>query len=79
MDYLIFSTLTELDFDEIVLNAGGRRYTSDPSIKELNCDYIFDDAVIELKMIEEEPADKKVKQEKLANLFRSDIKTLILQ
>jgi len=78
MEYLSFSLLTETDFDEVIMNAGGKRYTDDLTIQELNCDYILDDAVIELKIIEEEPINKKVKQEKLAKLFRSDIKTVIL-
>ena len=78
MEYLLFSQLTETDFDEIVLSVGGRRYTEDLNIQDLNCDYILDDAVIELKIIEEEPVGKKTKQEKLANLFRSDTKTVIL-
>ncbi|MDD2699440.1 MAG: hypothetical protein PHF17_11630 [Arcobacteraceae bacterium] len=78
MEYLNFSSLTEEDFTEIVLNVGGRRYTDDPKIKELNCDYILDDAVIELKIIEEEPIEKKTKQEKLAKLFPSQAKTVVL-
>jgi len=78
MEYLNFSLLNETDFDEVVINAGGRRYTDDPAIQELNCDYILNDTVIELKIIEEEPIDKITKQEKLAKLFRSDIKTVIL-
>lgn len=78
MEYLNFSVLTERDFDEVVLNVGGRRYTDDPTIQESNCDYILSDTVIELKIIEEEPIEKKTKQEKLAKLFRSDIKTVIL-
>ena len=78
MDYLFFSQLTETDFDEVVLSVGGRRYTEDPTIQDLNCDYILDDTVIELKIIEEEPIEKKTKQEKLAKLFRSDFKTVIL-
>lgn len=78
MEYLLFSQLTEADFDEIVLSVGGRRYTEDPKIKDLNCDYILEDAVIELKIIEEEPIEKKTKQEKLANLFSSATKTVIL-
>ena len=61
MEYLSFSLLTETDFDEVIMNAGGRRYTDDLTIQELNCDYILDDAVIELKIIEEEPINKKVK------------------
>ena len=78
MEYLNFSLLTETDFDEVVLNVGGRRYADDPDIQELNCDYILEDTVIELKIIEEEPIEKTSKQEKLAVLFRSDIKTVIL-
>jgi hypothetical protein len=78
VEYLNFSLLTETDFDEVVLNVGGRRYTDDPDIRELNCDYILEDTVIELKIIEEEPIEKTSKQEKLAVLFRSDIKTVIL-
>lgn len=78
MEYLSFSLLTEEDFDEVVVNAGGKRYTDNPSINELNCDYIFEDAVIELKIIEEEPIEKETKQIKIANLFRSDLQTVIL-
>ncbi len=78
MEYLLFSHLTETDFDKAVLSVGGRRYTDDPTIQDLNCDYILDDTVIELKIIEEEPIEKKTKQEKIAKLFRSDIKTVIL-
>ena len=81
MEYLKFSLLTEKDFDEIIINAGGKRYTDDPKIQVKNCDYIFDDTVIELKIIEEEPIDKKVKQEKLAKLFSqtSKAKTIVLE
>jgi hypothetical protein len=78
MEYLNFSRLTESDFDEVVLEVGGRRYTDDPTIQEMNCDYILEDTVIELKIIEEEPLEKAIKQRKLAELFRSDIKTVIL-
>ncbi len=80
MEYIHFSKLTEDDFDDIILNAGGKRYTDDPKIKVKNCDYILDDTVIELKIIEEEPIEKKSKQEKLAKLFSqiSDAKTIVL-
>ncbi len=78
MEYLLFSQLTETDFDEIVLSAGGKRFNEDPNIQHLNCDYILDDAVIELKIVEEEPIEKTTKQEKLARLFRSNTKTVIL-
>jgi len=69
MEYLQFSSLTEKDFDEIVIDAGGRRYTDDLKIQELNCDYVLDDAVVELKIIEEEPIGKKEKQKRLIELF----------
>ena len=79
MDYLEFSSLTEKDFDEIIFNAGGKRYTDNSSIqKGLNCDYILDDAVIELKIIEEEPIVKKQKQEKFVNLFPAYAETVLL-
>jgi len=80
MEYIHFSKLTEDDFDDIILNAGGKRYTDDPKIKVKNCDYILDDVVIELKIIEEEPIEKKSKQEKLAKLFSqiSEAKTIVL-
>ncbi len=78
MEYLSFSLLTETDFDEIVSSAGGERYANDSKYQELNCDYTLDDAVIELKITEEEPIEKTTKQVKLAKLFRSDVKTVIL-
>ncbi len=80
MEYLNFSLLTEDDFDNVIINAGGKRYTDDPKIQVKNCDYILDNAVIELKIIEEEPIEKKSKQEKLAKLFSqvSEAKTVVL-
>jgi hypothetical protein len=80
MEYINFSKITEKDFDDIILNAGGKRYTDDPTIQVKNCDYILDDSVIELKIIEEEPIEKRTKQEKLAKLFSitSVAKTIVL-
>lgn len=78
MEYLQFSSLTEKDFDEIVVDAGGRRYTDDLKIQELNCDYILEDVVIELKIIEEEPLGKKEKQQKFIELFPANADTVIL-
>jgi len=78
MEYLYISHFTEQDFDEVIWLAGGRRYTDDPHVREQNCDYVVADSVIELKIIEEEPIAKSTKQQKLASLFRSDIKTVIL-
>lgn len=77
--FLNFSRLTEGDFDNIVINRlGGKRYTDDPNVSEKNCDYKIDNILIELKIIEEEPLEIKSKQANLAALFRSDIKTVIL-
>lgn len=80
MEYLNFSTIREEDFDDIILNAGGKRYTDDPKIQVKNCDYILDDTVIELKIIEEEPIEKVTKQKKLAKLFSENLKgkTIVL-
>lgn len=85
MEYLKFSTFIESDFDEIIYNAGGYRYTDKHEVKdgERNCDYILDDAVIELKIIDENPTDKiKDKEEKLtklANPFGTETKTVVLE
>ncbi|MBN2603726.1 MAG: hypothetical protein JXA91_06315 [Candidatus Thermoplasmatota archaeon] len=78
MEYIYISKFSEEDFDEIIRMAGGNRYTNNPCITEKNCDYILDDAVIELKIIEEEPIEKESKQKKLSSLFCSDLKTVIL-
>ncbi len=80
MEYLKFSTISESDFDKIIYNAGGIRYTDkyDVKIGEDNCDYFLDDSAIELKIIEEEPIEKKEKQDSLAKLFKSDVKTVVL-
>jgi len=79
MDYLNFIPFREDDFDEIIINVGGKRYTDNIKIQEPNCDYILDNAVIELKIIEEEPLDKKQKQKKLIELFPAIAETVILK
>lgn len=78
MEQLSFSRLKESDFDDIIKMVGGERFTDNKSISTKNCDYKFENILIELKIIEEEPLAKKLKQNKLAELFRSDIKTVIL-
>lgn len=78
MDYMRISKFTEQDFDEVITLAGGTRYTVNPHVDELNCDYVISNSVVELKILEEEPIAKSSKQAKLASLFRSDIKTVIL-
>ncbi len=78
MGYLNFSRLTEKDFDDIVKAVGGEMFTDYPSIGTKTCDYRYENILIELKIIEEEPIEKQSKQNRLAKLFRLDIKTVIL-
>lgn len=71
MDYLRIGRLAEADFDGIIENAGGRRFSADHSKeRKLNADYRLGSAVIELKIVEEEGLEKHTRQQKLANLFR---------
>jgi hypothetical protein len=70
MKCIAISTVTELDLDEVVRRAGGRcnnvrRGSAEPT----HADYVFDDAVVELKCIVEEGFSKSERQAKLAKLF----------
>jgi len=79
MEYLKISKLTESDFDSIFTKIGGSRFSSDHSREEgLNCDYIFRNSIVELKLIEEEPSEKKSKQEKISELFGNSTKTVVI-
>ena len=82
MDYLRIGRLVESDFDGIIEDAGGRRFSADHSKeKKPNADYRLGSLVIELKIVEEEGLEKQTRQQKLANLFREsfpDKPTLIL-
>jgi hypothetical protein len=57
--------VSEVDFDRTVMEAGGARINETDS-----ADYIFGEAILELKLVEEEGLDKGTRQQKLANLFR---------
>ncbi|MFZ2727696.1 MAG: hypothetical protein WAX77_15700 [Methylococcaceae bacterium] len=62
--------ITEQDFNKIIEQAGGRRFSLDDSREsEKNVDYIFDDCLIELKLIEEEGLEKVDRHEKIFELF----------
>lgn len=62
--------LSEDDFTKIIKQAGGSRYSQDDSReRNLNADYIFDDAIVELKFVEEEGVEKEARQLKLSKLF----------
>lgn len=70
MDYLKISRFTENDFTSIIESIGGRRYSDDDSKEtEKNCDYVFEDSLIELKLVEENLIEKKSKRDKLSSLF----------
>jgi hypothetical protein len=70
MDYLRIYKLKEEDFDGIVQRSGGKRLSNDESReKNLNADYLFEDAIIELKFVEEEGLEKQQRQQKIAKLF----------
>ncbi len=69
MDYMRIYKLIEDDFDRIIESAGGKRLSEDDSReKSANVDYILDDAIIELKFVEEEGLEKQERQQKLADI-----------
>lgn len=82
MDYLRIGRLLEKDFDSMVEKAGGLRFSADHTReKELNADYRLGNAVVELKIVEEEGFEKEPRQKKLAALFKKtfpDKPTLVL-
>lgn len=70
MNSIAIGTVLESDVDEMVRRAGGRcNNVRTGSSEPTHADYIFDDAVIELKCIFEEGFSKSERQAKLAKLF----------
>jgi hypothetical protein len=62
--------LSEDIWTEIIESAGGRRaYKNDDQQTARNADYILGEAVIELKILEDESLSKTERQKKLAHLF----------
>lgn len=79
MDYLKISKFSEDDFDAIIEDIGGNRFSKDHSReKKSNCDYIFNESLIELKLIEESGVHVETKKAKLAKLFGNKPKTVII-
>jgi len=71
MEYARIGKLEERDFDAIVTRAGGRRLSEDHSREERpNADYVLNEAVLELKLIEEEGLEKAQRQRRVAATFR---------
>ena len=71
MEYVKIKAIAESDFDSVVEAAGGTRI---PEIG--SADYLLDEAVIELKFVEEEGFDKENRRKKVAELFRKRQPTL---
>jgi len=65
MEHLRIKKVSESEFDRVVRNAGGARLTTEGS-----ADYLFPNAVVELKLVMEEGLGKQTRQVKLASLFR---------
>src|SRR6476646_10256274 len=66
MEFIRIKNVSEADFDGVVQTAGGSRITSEGS-----ADYRLNEAVIELKLIQEEGFEKSSRQAKIAALFRA--------
>jgi hypothetical protein len=64
--------VTESDFDNIIVEAGGSRLSVDTTQKagETQADYILGKSIIELKLINDEGFQKKERHQKLSDLFR---------
>lgn len=72
MDCMKIGKLDEADFDSIIRRAGGRRFSDDDSreTKE-NVDYVLFEAIVELKLIDEEGLEKEERRRKIADIFRT--------
>lgn len=69
MDYIRIKNISQADFDGIIEAAGGARI--DLQTAETSADYKLNEAIIELKLIEEEGFEKAPRQAKLAGLFKA--------
>jgi hypothetical protein len=71
---LRIARVTEADFDRLITGAGGTRWNADAAVETTpNPDYELGNAILELKLIEEEGLlgrQKGQRQRKLAELFR---------
>jgi hypothetical protein len=70
LDYIRINRLKETDVDEVVLSAGGARLICDGPNKPPNADYILNEAIVELKLVEEEGLKKSERRGKIAELFK---------
>jgi len=65
VDYIRIKTISETDFDNVIISAGGSRIAEEGS-----ADYQFHEAIVELKLVFEEGFEKTERQKKIAALFR---------
>jgi hypothetical protein len=66
MDFIRIKNISETDFDGILQAAGGSRIASEGC-----ADYRLNEAIIELKFIQEEGLEKVSRQAKIAKMFRA--------
>jgi hypothetical protein len=73
METIRIRPLIESDFDGIISSVGGKRAHIDADRRKLpGADYLLNEAVLELKFLDEEGLSKPTRQAKLATLFRND-------
>lgn len=76
MDHFSVRPLTEDDIDSVIRDAGGDRAHANTDRRDRsNADYLLDEAIIELKALDDEGFEKPERQVKLAALFRQHQKT----
>jgi hypothetical protein len=72
MDLFHIHTLSEKQIDKIIEAAGGRRAHPDANRRtKPGADYVLEEALIELKGLEDEGLEKPERQQRLADLFRA--------
>jgi hypothetical protein len=72
MDDARIGKIDERDFDEIFSKIGGRRFSTDHSREERkNADFVIGNALVELKLINEEGLEKEERRRKIADIFRA--------
>jgi len=64
MEYIRIKNISEADFNAVIKGAGGSCILTQDS-----ADYILNEAVIELKFVEEEGFEKATRQRKIADIF----------
>lgn len=79
-DFVRINRLTENDFTSMFEAAGGARFSQDDSRENLlNADYVINNAIFELKLVEEEGLEKESRQHKLSDLFsKYDSSTVVV-